>query len=165
MNINAITAIYKKTAKEFYRLPYGVFFMLLFPIFFFFMFGIAFGGGNEGVTTFTIGIVNEDIPLGGVYSLADNFTDTLGNITYNNGTQHIFNLHHYADTNTLTEAVKDQSIQLGIVLPENFSYTLLSAQNQSYYLQTGSYLKLIDLGIDPSYIPTSILDTFTANYN
>ena len=165
MNIQAIIAVYTKMIKELTRFPISIFFMIVFPLFFITIFGIGFGGNNDVVTTFSIGIVNNDVPLGGSFSFADDFIKLLENLTYNKTNTPVFNIRLYSDSFILQDAIKDQSIQFGVELPENFSLTLLSARNQTVYLQTGHYLRLKDLGVNLSIIPSSALEKFTANYN
>ena len=165
MNIQSIKAVYLKMMKELFRFPISIFFTIVFPLFFLTIFGIGFGGNNPVVTSFTIGIVNDDLPLGGSFSFSDDFMKILDNLTYNNTNTPIFDIKMFFDSNILQDAIKDQSIQIGVEIPNNFSLTLLSARNQSVYLQTGHYLRMQDLGINSSAIPSSWLHKFTANYN
>lgn len=143
-----IFAVFSKFYKEFRRnrISYGLVFV--FPLFFLFIFNIGFGGAEiQSDTTYSISIINEDKgipsnialilePFGFPKNWLDtgmgkNVSDIIFDLNYEKDdvvTHPVFERVDMNDT-SVEDAVQDGLVTLVMVIPENFSLTILNSMN------------------------------------
>jgi ABC-2 type transport system permease protein len=119
MKLQRIRALAKKEIKKTVREPAVLFMIFLFPIVFVFAFGASLGGVGAGQPTYTIGVVNLDHP--GSVNASQIFLTALTNTK-------ILNLHVYNDNQTAQNELSQGSIQAVMIIPSDFSESLLSYQ-------------------------------------
>ncbi|MEM3549961.1 MAG: ABC transporter permease [Candidatus Bathyarchaeia archaeon] len=117
MKFQWVEALTKKEIKKAIREPAVLFMIFLFPIVFVLTFGASFGGLGSSQPVYNVGVVNldnADSP-GGVQALIE----TLSNTT-------LLNVQVYVDNQTAQSELSRGKIQAVIIVPENFSQSLMS---------------------------------------
>ena len=165
MSFQGLLAVITKTSKEFFRQRWSIPFIIGFPVFFFLMFGIAFGGTGGGTNSFVVGVSDTDNGILGYFSFSEQFTDLLDTMKEPNSTVKVFQVSFFDNELALRRAVQSGVVGIGLVIPEDFSYTILSAINQSRFFASGEFSRRSDLNISESSIPPLALNTFWAEYN
>jgi ABC-2 type transport system permease protein len=115
--------IAKKDLTELFRNRLGLVLLIVMPLFMMVMVGFIYPS-NGTITDLKIGIVNEDSGFNNVFA-SQSFL--LGLQGINNQT-HILIITNVSNTANLRDTVQRGQLQGGIVIPENFSQSLLSGQ-------------------------------------
>jgi ABC-2 type transport system permease protein len=115
--------IAKKDLTELFRNRLGLVLLIVMPLFMMVMVGFIYPS-NGTITDLKIGIVNEDSGFNNVFA-SQSFL--LGLQGINNQT-HILIITNVSSTANLRDTVQRGQLQGGIVIPENFSQSLLSGQ-------------------------------------
>ncbi|HKZ40190.1 MAG TPA: ABC transporter permease, partial [Candidatus Hodarchaeales archaeon] len=147
MSFQGLLAVITKTSKEFFRQRWSIPFIIGFPVFFFLMFGIAFGGTAGGTNSIAIGVFDTDNGILGYFSFSEQYNDLLDSIKYPNSTVKVFQVSFFDNELALRRAVQSGVVGIGLVIPEDFSYTILSAINQSRFFASGEFSRRSDLNI------------------
>jgi len=130
-----------KDFKELIRDRRGLFFILLFPIFFMMIFGFAFGGMGQENTPHNIAVVNYDqgavLPTGGEYNFGNNLTNGLKDFTYTNSNVKLFNVTETSESQA-DSLLKQRTVDAELIIPNNFSVSMISLIVNSTGLQTNS---------------------------
>ncbi len=115
--------IAKKDLTELFRNRLGLVLLIVMPLFMMVMVGFIYPS-NGTITDLKIGIVNEDSGFNNVFA-SQSFL--LGLQGINNQT-HMLIITNVSSTANLRDTVQRGQLQGGIVIPENFSQSLLSGQ-------------------------------------
>ena len=115
--------IAKKDLTELFRNRLGLVLLIVMPLFMMVMVGFIYPS-NGTITDLKIGIVNEDSGFNNVFA-SQSFL--LGLQGINNQT-HMLIITNVSSTADLRDTVQRGQLQGGIVIPENFSQSLLSGQ-------------------------------------
>jgi ABC-2 type transport system permease protein len=119
MKFQRIFALTKKEMKKTVREPAVLFMIFLFPIIFVVAFGSSFGGAGSGDAVYKIGVINTDSGANTAFSQTymNLLTDTK-----------ILSIQVYADNETAQTDLSQGKIQAVMILPVDFSQSLLSYQ-------------------------------------
>jgi ABC-2 type transport system permease protein len=119
MKFQRIFALTKKEMKKTVREPAVLFMIFLFPIIFVVAFGSSFGGAGSGDAVYKIGVINTDSGANTAFSQTylNLLTDTK-----------ILSIQVYADNQTAQTDLSQGKIQAVMILPVDFSQSLLSYQ-------------------------------------
>ncbi|MHA2249610.1 MAG: ABC transporter permease [Candidatus Kariarchaeaceae archaeon] len=144
-----------KTLKQTYRSKSAVAIIIIGPIVFFSFFGLVFGTENESRTR-TIGFINEDIGYDTLdfsdiiphkFLIAGN-SSNFGNLYVELLKNHIdllvespisLSMKAYTDYEELRKDVEIQVLNVGIIIPKNFTEAMLSGYNDGYHTKNGLY--------------------------
>jgi len=144
------TSIAIKDFKELIRDRRGLFFILLFPIFFMMIFGFAFGGMGQDNTPHNIAIVNYDQgatqPTGGQFNFGNNLTNGLKDVNYPNSNVKLFNVTETTEDQAET-LLKQRTVDAELIIPNNYSTSMVSLIVNSTGLQTTAVNKTISTPI------------------
>jgi ABC-2 type transport system permease protein len=116
--------IAKKDLTELFRNRLGLVLLIVMPLFMMVMVGFIYPS-NGTVTNLQIGVVNEDAGFNGVFMANQTFLPGLN--TINNQT-HMLIMTNVSSTADLKDQVQRGTIEGGIVIPANFSESLMSGQ-------------------------------------
>ena len=129
-----------KGLKQALRDRRSLFFLLLFPVVFMIIFAFAFGSPSSlgtGTTPHKIAVINLD--QGATVSINNtdqhinagaNFTELLGNVTYEGTDTHMFTLTNVSADQAQT-MLKSRGLDAAIMIPQNFSQAVISLGNAS----------------------------------
>ena len=129
-----------KGLKQALRDRRSLFFLLLFPVVFMIIFAFAFGSPSSlgtGTTPHKIAVINLD--QGATVSINNtnqhvnagaNFTELLGNVTYEGTDTHMFTLTNVSSDQAQT-MLKSRGLDAAITIPQNFSQAVISLGNAS----------------------------------
>jgi ABC-2 type transport system permease protein len=129
-----------KGLKQALRDRRSLFFLLLFPVVFMIIFAFAFGSPSSlgtGTTPHKIAVINLD--QGATVSINNtnqhinagaNFTELLGNVTYEGTDTHMFTLTNVSADQAQT-MLKSRGLDAAITIPQNFSQAVISLGNAS----------------------------------
>ncbi|MCY3410564.1 MAG: ABC transporter permease [Candidatus Heimdallarchaeota archaeon] len=152
-----------KFSKEFRRNKISVGLVFIFPIFFLTIFNIAFGGVNfTGTNSYSIAVFNHDqgVPES-VYNVLNgsgfpqnwlddgvgkNLTDILFSAEYDqedNETQYIFNRVNLTEPE-IEDFIAEGEVSLVLIIPENFSLSVLNLINNNILLENGFVIPGVD---------------------
>jgi len=129
-----------KDLKELVRDRKGLFFIMLFPVFFMLVFGFAFGGMGESNTPHKLAIVNYDKPVtlpttGESVNFGNNLTQLLEDAKYEDSDVHLFNVTKMSE-NEADELLKSRDIDAALIIPDNFSESVLALINHTIMTTT-----------------------------
>ncbi len=149
--------VFTRSIKQVLRSPAQLALIIAFPMVFVASFAFIFGGGAEflGTTSLEIGVMNNDQiePAWksefGTYVGPDTddifekgfgsyFIDSLGGLTSINITEPPLRVHDYTSLDKATDDIKSRKIVLCIIIPEDFSHSVLSGINYKINLTEGS---------------------------
>lgn len=153
--MSKIAAVATKTLRELTRDRKGFALTLGLPIVFMLVFGFAFGqdGGNA---TYDVAVVNQDGGVsgapGGGFAFGANFTDTLANVTYDDGTR-IFHVQRFDALDEARALVEDRDVDALVVIPPEFSNSLAGRGGAATVTIVG----------DPSYQAFNTANAIVAN--
>jgi len=115
--------IAKKDLTELFRNRLGLVLLIVMPLFMMVMVGFIYPS-NGTITDLKVGFVNEDTGFNNIY-LSQNFTMGLNAI---NDQTHMLLLTDLNSTSDLKDMVQRGQLQGGIVIPSNFSQSIISGQ-------------------------------------
>jgi ABC-2 type transport system permease protein len=116
--------IAKKDLTELFRNRLGLVLLIVMPLFMMVMVGFIYPS-NGTVTNLQVGVVNEDAGFNGVFMSNQAFLPGLQAI---NNQTHMLIMTDVSSTADLKDQVQRGTLEGGIVLPSNFSESLLSGQ-------------------------------------
>ncbi|MFX0086536.1 MAG: ABC transporter permease [Candidatus Hodarchaeota archaeon] len=149
--------VFIRGIKQTYRSPAQIFLVIGFPIGFILTFSFIFGGGASifgGSTSYTIGVINNDVIEPSWQANFENYTVPGANTIFEEGfgeyfilslkgeselnlTSFHFLVKEFSSISEVTSQIKSQTIILCIIIPENFSQTILGAINYKAILSEG----------------------------
>jgi ABC-2 type transport system permease protein len=121
-----------KDLMELFRNRLGLVMLILMPIFMMGMVGFIFPSNNS-LNNVSVGLVNQDAGFGGSTIGSQVFLTALNGI--NNQTK-ILNISNSTDLEALKNSVQKGEIQGGIVIPSNFTQSILSGQQGTLIVVT-----------------------------
>jgi ABC-2 type transport system permease protein len=116
--------IAKKDLTELFRNRLGLVLLIVMPLFMMVMVGFIYPS-NGTITDLKIGMVNNDEGFNGVFAPSQGFITGLNAI---NNQTHMLIITNVKGTADLKDMVQRGELEGGIVIPENFSRTLMSGQ-------------------------------------
>lgn len=133
-------SIAKKDFKELIRDKRGLFMILAFPMLFMLVFGFAFGGMGPANQPYKLAVVNYDtganmLGTGEQVNFGNNLTKLLGEIKYENSDMNIFNVTTTTE-NDADDKLKKQEVDALLILPENFSQSVMALMNSTILQMT-----------------------------
>ena len=114
-----------KDLLELFRNRLGLVLLILMPLFMMVMVGFIYPSSGSTATNLPVAIVNEDIAFNGSTLPSQNFTMTLRQINHQTNMMVLTNASSPADIKSL---VQKGDVEGGIIIPENFSRSILSGQ-------------------------------------
>ena len=121
-----------KDLMELFRNRLGLVMLILMPIFMMGMVGFIFPSNNT-LNHVPIGLANQDAGFGGSFVGSKVFLTALNGINNQTG---ILEISNATDLNALKQLVQTGGIQGGIVIPRNFTESLLSGQQGTLIIVT-----------------------------
>lgn len=124
-----------KAAKELLRDRRGLIMILLFPMFFMLVFGFAFGDMAQQNESHNLAVINYDqgVTLPGTgenLNFGNNLTQVLKDVKYQDSDVKIFNVNQ-TNLNDADELLKQRKADAAVVIPENFTHSVLSSASGS----------------------------------
>jgi len=116
--------IAKKDLTELFRNRLGLVLLIVMPLFMMIMVGFIYPSSGT-LTDLQVGLVNEDSGLNSVFTPSQGFILGLNNI---NNQTHMLILTNVNGTTELKDMVQRGQLEGGIVLPSNFSQSIISGQ-------------------------------------
>ena len=116
--------IAKKDLTELFRNRLGLVLLIVMPLFMMVMVGFIYPS-NGTVTNLQVGVVNEDAGFNGVFMSNQTFLPSLQAI---NNQTHMLIMTNISSRADLKDQVQRGSLEGGIVIPSNFSESLMSGQ-------------------------------------
>jgi ABC-2 type transport system permease protein len=113
-----------KDLTELFRNRLGLVLLIVMPLFMMVMVGFIYPS-NSTLTDLKVGFVNEDAGFNGVFAPSQGFIDGLN--TINNQT-HLLILTNVSNKSDITDMVQRGQLQGGIILPSNFSESLMTGK-------------------------------------
>jgi ABC-2 type transport system permease protein len=113
-----------KDLTELFRNRLGLVLLIVMPLFMMVMVGFIYPS-NSTLTDLKVGFVNEDAGFNGVFAPSQGFIDGLN--TINNQT-HLLILTNVSNETDITDMVQRGQLQGGIILPSNFSESLMTGK-------------------------------------
>jgi ABC-2 type transport system permease protein len=113
-----------KDLTELFRNRLGLVLLIVMPLFMMVMVGFIYPS-NSTLTDLKVGFVNEDAGFNGVFAPSQGFIDGLN--TINNQT-HLLTLTNVSNKSDITDMVQRGQLQGGIILPSNFSESLMTGK-------------------------------------
>jgi ABC-2 type transport system permease protein len=113
-----------KDLTELFRNRLGLVLLIVMPLFMMVMVGFIYPS-NSTLTDLKVGFVNEDAGFNGVFAPSQGFIDGLN--TINNQT-HLLILTNVSNETDITDMVQRGRLQGGIILPSNFSESLMTGK-------------------------------------
>jgi ABC-2 type transport system permease protein len=113
-----------KDLTELFRNRLGLVLLIVMPLFMMVMVGFIYPS-NSTLTDLKVGFVNEDAGFNGVFAPSQGFIDGLN--TINNQT-HLLILTNVSNKTDITDMVQRGQLQGGIILPSNFSESLMTGK-------------------------------------
>ncbi len=113
-----------KDLMELFRNRLGLVLLVVMPLFMMVMVGFIYPS-NGTISNLQVGVVNQDEGLNGVYLPSQSFLTGLD--TINNQT-HMLVMTNISSTTDLTDQVQRGLLEGGIVIPANFSQSIMSGQ-------------------------------------
>ena len=149
--------VFLRSIKQVRRSPAQLALIIAFPLIFISAFAFIFGGGAEflGTTTLEIGVINNDqiesnwknafslyvepdaneIFVGG---FGEYFVNSLEGLTSINITEFPLTVYDYSSIDKATNDIKARKLVLCLIIPEDFSQSVLSGLNYKINLTEGS---------------------------
>ena len=113
-----------KDLTELFRNRLGLVLLIVMPLFMMVMVGFIYPS-NSTLTDLKVGLVNEDAGFNGVFAPSQGFIDGLN--TINNQT-HLLILTNVSNKSDIKDMVQRGQLQGGIILPSNFSESLMTGK-------------------------------------
>ncbi len=117
---------------ELFRNRLGLIMLVLMPIFMMGMVGYIFPSNNS-INNMSIALVNQDTGFGGSKVGSQVFLTALNGVNAQTG---MLDISNATDLKTLKESVQKGAIQGGIVIPSNFTQSILSGQQGTLIIVT-----------------------------
>jgi ABC-2 type transport system permease protein len=116
--------IAKKDLTELFRNRLGLVLLIVMPLFMMVMVGFIYPS-NGTITDLQVGVVNEDAGFNGVFLPSQGFLNGLKAI---NNQTHLLVMSNVSSVADIKDMVQRGQLQGGIVIPSNFSQSLMSGQ-------------------------------------
>jgi ABC-2 type transport system permease protein len=113
-----------KDLTELFRNRLGLVLLIVMPLFMMVMVGFIYPS-NSTLTDLKVGFVNEDAGFNGVFAPSQGFIDGLNTI---NNQSHLLILTNVSNETDITDMVQRGQLQGGIILPSNFSESLMTGK-------------------------------------
>jgi ABC-2 type transport system permease protein len=113
-----------KDLTELFRNRLGLVLLIVMPLFMMVMVGFIYPS-NSTLTDLKVGFVNEDAGFNGVFAPSQGFIDGLNTV---NNQIHLLILTNVSNKSDITDLVQRGQLQGGIILPSNFSESLMTGK-------------------------------------
>jgi ABC-2 type transport system permease protein len=113
-----------KDLTELFRNRLGLFLLILMPLFMMVMVGFIYPSSGNAPTNLPVALVNEDTPIGN-FSASQLLVAGLQQI---NANTNMFIISNASDVNGIKDLVQKGDVQGGILIPSNFTQSILSQQ-------------------------------------
>ncbi len=113
-----------KDLTELFRNRLGLVLLIVMPLFMMVMVGFIYPS-NSTLTDLKVGFVNEDAGFNGVFAPSQGFIDGLNTV---NNQIHLLILTNVSNKSDITDMVQRGQLQGGIILPSNFSESLMTGK-------------------------------------
>jgi ABC-2 type transport system permease protein len=121
-----------KDLMELFRNRLGLIMLVLMPIFMMAMVGFIFPSNNS-LNNVKVGLANQDVPFNGTTVGSQTFLNTLNLINANTSMLDILNA---TDLSALKDSVQRGDMQGGILIPSNFTQSILTGQQGTVVIVT-----------------------------
>jgi ABC-2 type transport system permease protein len=121
-----------KDLMELFRNRLGLIMLVLMPIFMMGMVGFIFPSNNS-ISHVSVGLANQDAPFNGSSIGSQTFLNALNLI---NDQTHMLDVSNVTNLDSLKTSVQEGNIQGGIIIPSNFTQSLLSGQQGTLVIVT-----------------------------
>jgi ABC-2 type transport system permease protein len=122
--LNHSFRIAKKDLTELFRNRLGLVLLIVMPLFMMVMVGFIYPS-NGTISDLQVGVVNEDAGFNGVFAPSQGFLIGLNQI---NNQTHMLIMSNVSSIADLTDQVQRGQLEGGIVIPSNFSQSIMSGQ-------------------------------------